>query len=723
MSYQQPDNSSPLTIDAVLQEISKLTTNKAATPAERKQRIVKELASAIGGLDRSDHALVIESLRRADANFTKSDATTFVAGCVADAKRRAKEQQRQRAERARANLLTERASKGKRSIDVGNRQLSDICADAMQALIDDNGDQPSTFVRGGALVRIGQDERDHISIQEYGTGSLLSKLSTVADWETVTIDGEGNPKTQAVFPPKDAITAILGAGSWPGMPPLAGIVNSPIYAKDGELHSQPGYNPNTRLHYTGGVKVGDTRPTEENIKSAKDLLLNEMLGDFAFKDDASKAHTLAYLLLPFVRDMIHGATPVYVVDSPSPGTGKGLLLNACAYLALGHDASTMAAAKDDEEWRKRITTSLMRGATHLIIDNVNHPLDSGVLASALTQPVWEDRTLGVNRDVRIPIRTVWGLTANNVQMSQELTRRALWIRLDANSEKPWERTEFKHPNLMQWVRENRDQLVTAALTLIQAWIEAGQPAFKGRAKGSYESWAAVMGGILQTETLGIPGFLDNESELYERVTSKADMLSDFVKAWWDKYGSEATSAYSLFQLASFADSEAGNKLGNWHNLLGELLGSGNQRARQIRLGRVLGEQQDKIISGYKILHAKTANGMKYWELQPVEYKVEYKESYSTNDTGDLQERKNGSVEYVEYVEYKTDPRACREKNIFLASEEKIKRVSTCGPGSNDSTYSTNGHEKDAPTGGSESVEYNDSYSTYSTETEVHTWTL
>lgn len=718
-----------LTVDEVTQAIGDIATDKALQPADRKRRIIKELAFAVGSLERSDHALVIESLERADANFAKTDAKAWVAGCVADAKARRKEQERQRKEEARQNLLTVRAAKGKRSIDVGNRQLSDIVGDAMQALIEDNGEHPKTFVRGGALVRIGKDEREHVSIQEYGTGALLAKLADVADWETVSTDADGNPKTQAVFPPRDAIAALLGAPEWPGIPPLAGIVSSPIFAKDGELHSQPGYNPNTRLFYTGGVKVGHVKPTPENVAWAKDLILNELLGDFAFKDEASRAHTVAYLLSPFVRDMIHGATPIHVVDSPSPGTGKGLLLNACAYLALGHDASTMAAAKDDDEWRKRLTTSFMRGATHLVIDNVNHTLDSGVLASALTQPVWEDRTLGSNRDVRIPIRTVWGLTANNVQMSQELTRRSVWIRLDANSERPWERTEFRHPNLMAWVRANRDHLVTAALTLVEAWIGAERPAYQGRAKGSYESWAAVIGGILQT--VGIGGFLDNEHELYERVTSKADMLSDFVKAWWEKFGSEATSAYSLFQLASFADSDAENQLSDWRNLLGELLGSGNQRARQIRLGRVLGEHQDKIVSGYKILHAKTANGMKYWELQPVEYKVEYKDSYSTNDNGSSQERKNDSVEYVEYVEYKIDPHACKEKNIFLTSngsnsnnlKNEKKNVSTCEPRSKDSTYSTNGHEKSASTGGSESVEYKNAYSTYSTETEVTTWTL
>jgi hypothetical protein len=106
--------------------------------------------------------------------------------------------------------LTVRAAKNKYSIDTGNRQLSDIVGDALQAIRDDNGTSPTTFVRGGILSRIAKDERGFYAIQEFGTGSLLAKLADVADWETVSLDENGDPKTKAVFPPRDVIAAILG---------------------------------------------------------------------------------------------------------------------------------------------------------------------------------------------------------------------------------------------------------------------------------------------------------------------------------------------------------------------------------------------------------------------------------------------------------------------------------------------------------------------------------
>lgn len=614
------------TIDDVLTAIKTIADNGELKPTDRQKQIVRGLAAAIGDINRSHHTEIVTALEQANAGFTQTAAKEFVRGCVADAKKRNKTVERQRKEAARQNLLAVRAKKGKASIDVGNRQLSDIADEALQVLVSSNASDPTVFVRGGALARIVQDERSHYGIQEFSGGALMGKLAAVADWETVGLDDNGNPQSRDVFPPRDVVNTIITAGEWPGMPALTGVVNAPVFSRNGELHDQPGYNAATRLYYTGGVKVGDTTPTPENIERSKDLILENLLIDFPFKDEASKAHAVGYLLAPFVRDLVDGPTPVHTVDSPTAGTGKGKLLNACAFPFLGHDVSTMAAAKEDDEWRKRITTSLMSGSTHLVIDNVNHELDSGSLASAFTQPVWEDRTLGSNREVKIPIRTVWGITANNIQMSQELARRCIWIRLDANVEKPWERSEFKHKNLIGWARANRDQLATAAITFIRAWVDQGMPLYDKRTKGSYEAWAGIIGGIL--EAVGIPGFLENETELYDRVVSTNDLMIDFVKAWWEKQQwlerkhhidaktEICLSSQELFKLASYRDFDRDDDDGGeWHNLLGDMLTSPKQKGRQTQLGKILDAHIDKVVAGYKIKLAKTANGSKFWILQ------------------------------------------------------------------------------------------------------------
>lgn len=572
-----------------------------------KGQIIQTLSQDIGALEKSQHLLVIDAL--GSVGFTKGEARQFVAACAADARAR------QRAERDAAAYAQRREN----AIQVNDRQLSDVVSDTLDALQASN-DDPTLFVRGGVLVRVVADENGQKVISEVDNAAMLGILSDVACWQAITETDKGE-RARDVYPPREVITAILGRGSW-SFPGLLGIVSAPTVGKDGTIHADQGYSPKTRLYFTGGIELGDTRPLPNNVEWAKSLILDDLLIDFPFRDDASKAHAVSYMITPFVRDLIDGPTPPHMVDAPSAGTGKGLLINACAMAFLGHDAPSMPSAKDDDEWRKRITTALMAGNTHLVIDNVNTELDSGSLASAWTQPVWHDRTLGSNRQVSIPIRTLWAITANNVKMSQELARRCLWIRIDANSEKPWMRTGFKHDNLIAWAKEHRADLVTAVFILINAWLEAGRPLYYERVKGSYEVWARVVGGILQT--VGIPGFLENEDELYQNVVSRDDTLTDFVKHWIVKQQKKladgfegALSAGELFKLASISDNDVYNQSGEYLDLLGDLLGAGNERSRKTRLGFILNEHRDKVIAGHKIKYDKSINGMKYWRLQPM----------------------------------------------------------------------------------------------------------
>src|ERR1700722_10933368 len=107
------------------------------------------------------------------------------------------------------------------------------------------------------------------------------------------------------------------------------------------------------------------------------------------------------------------------------------------------------------------------------------------------------------------------MTGNNVQLSRELARRTLWSRLEPNSEKPWERKseEFKHYPLAEWVRQNRGQLIWAALTLIQNWIAQGKKPGT-RTLGSFENFSRVIGGVL--DAAGIGGFLQKVSNFFDR---------------------------------------------------------------------------------------------------------------------------------------------------------------------------------------------------------------
>jgi len=625
--YHAPEDDVTLDLDDVIDGLHAIRDNDELTDRQRNAKVIKDFSLPISNLEQHYHVEIEALLFDKRFGFTKTEAKQFIKSCVSLRKKREKEAEKIRQFEAHQRRVQISAALTSRfdghEIQTNNRQIKEVGDQALAAIIAKNAkkpDQPIIYIKGGMLARVAKDEDDLHVIQTATTGSIYVALGDVARWINIR-DGINGEEKFDVFPPQAVAQYLYNCPDWPGIPAIESVVNTPVFGKNGVFHTTVGYNPKTRLYYTGGVELGDTTPTTENIEAAKNLIIGDMLLDFPFKDDASHAHAIAYMLLPFVRQMIDGPTPLHMIESPTPGTGKGKLVNACAYVALGHDAPTMSELEDDAEWRKALTSFLMTGKTHLCIDNVNHGIDSGVLANALTQPYWSDRVLGANREISIKINAIWSATGNNVPISEEIARRCVLTRLDANVERPWERTGFKHDNLMEWVRSNRNELVTACCTLVRAWLEKGRPRFSGKAKGSYESWTNVMGGIL--EAVDITGFLQNENEMFNKTINANELMADFVKAWWDKYHQDAitedcsVSSSQLFRLASYSDDDAENRTGDWNNLLGDLLGTGKQRARQTKLGIILREMSDKVIGHYKICQGKINQGQRHYILQKV----------------------------------------------------------------------------------------------------------
>ena len=267
-------------------------------------------------------------------------------------------------------------------------------------------------------------------------------------------------------------------------PQLERIVEMPVFGADGTLLRTHGYHSATRIFLATEPGISTptvmTTPTDDDVRCSLAMLRYEFISDFPFVSPSDQAHALALSLLPFARDLISGPTPLHLIEAPCSGTGKGLLAETLLGVAHGTQVTIMPQARDDEEWRKRLTACYREGRPVILVDNLTRPLESGVLAAALTANMWEDRLLGKSETVRIPIRAIHIATANNPLLSTEMVRRSIRIRLDSNSERPWLRSGFKHSNLKVWVQEQRPRLMRSVLTLIQNWVVRGKPPCSGK---------------------------------------------------------------------------------------------------------------------------------------------------------------------------------------------------------------------------------------------------
>jgi len=415
------------------------------------------------------------------------------------------------------------------TIVVNNRQLPEVTAEAIEALAAHN-DPPEIFVRAGRLVRVREDENGTPEIQPMDDPHVKGRLARVANYVRTTEKGETK-----VIPPDWLVKDVGQLPYWP-FPSLEAVVEAPIMRPDGTIFDTPGYDPETRLYYRPGkgFEVGQipTTPTQTDTQAAI-RLLDEAVGEFPYEDGASAANVLALMLTPLVRQAVSGPVPLALIDKPQAGTGGSLLAETIAVIGSGRTAEMLGAPRDEEEWRKQITAKLAAGATMITVDNVEGSLYAPSLARALTARTWTDRVLGRSETVTVSQRATWIATGNNIQLRGDLPRRCIWIRLDARESRPWQRENFRHPDLLGWVTKNRSRLVHALLTLARAWFAAGRPKAPNLPRlGSFEGWAETVGGMVAFA--GIPDFLGNLAELYDKADAGGLEWETFLYTWWEE---------------------------------------------------------------------------------------------------------------------------------------------------------------------------------------------
>jgi len=242
-------------------------------------------------------------------------------------------------------------------------------------------------------------------------------------------------------------------------------------------------------------------------------LIDQVIGEFPFADQASKANAVAAMLTPIIRPAVDAPTPMGLIDAPEAGTGKSLLADVISIIATGRPSEMFSAPRDDDEWRKQITTALMTGASVVVIDNVTRRLDNGDLCRALTATLYADREFRTHHKLSLPVKSTFIATGNNIQLGGDMPRRCYWVRLDAKRSRPFLRAGFKIEDLKAWVTEHRGELLAALLTLARAWYAVGRPKAALPPLGSYEVWSVTLGGILAYA--GVEGFLGNSGELYQ----------------------------------------------------------------------------------------------------------------------------------------------------------------------------------------------------------------
>lgn len=260
---------------------------------------------------------------------------------------------------------------------------------------------------------------------------------------------------------------------WMGLREVKNVHALPVVRADGSLAGE-GYDPQTRLLIRyDGVKFGQIGTTRAEAEQAAAMLL-DIFAEFPFESEDDRAVAVALVITACIRRVL-ALCPGTLVDSPSSGIGKGLVINVASLVATGNIVEPQPQPKDEDELTKLLFSALRDGAHHIAFDNVSGKFGGEAYDMLMTSEVFKGRVLGKSQVQTVPAAALVTISGRNVAFRGDAAGRTLRCRLVTESEQPDKGRTFKYQPLEAHVQANRGALVAACLTIVRAYLLAGRP--------------------------------------------------------------------------------------------------------------------------------------------------------------------------------------------------------------------------------------------------------
>ena len=497
------------------------------------------------------------------------------------------------------------------------------------------------YQRSGELVAVDRDPDPRKGAQAtpgsphirgVGHHRLRVILATRGDWRRRKTSGEEVIEVPT-DPPRDVVDSLREAGEWRSVRPLIGVTETPTMRADGSVLDVAGYDPATGIVLSppAGLLFPRLGPCDRADVRRAVYALSEVVADFPFGGPAHRAVALAAMLTAVGRFGIEGPTPLFLLDAHTPGAGKGLLADIVAVLCTGRRAPVLAI-RDDTETEKRITAHLCSGKRVVLLDNVSGTLGGPALDAALTADVWSGRVLGQSTLVEVPNRATWIATGNNVAIRGDLARRTLRCYLDVETERPEERRDFAHADLVGYVRAHRGRLVAACLTILRGYVVAGRPPVGVSPMGSFGEWSRSVRSALIWAGLVDP--CETMVEIRQGADRDLDAWSTVLSAWWTLHGSRSMTVPDIVEdlgrqvFDSVDDPDTIEARKALKEALVELAGGRTGDLNPRRVGWILARYRSRIVDGRRLMRGAKGKSGRKWEVR----EISAKKSSTNNET-------------------------------------------------------------------------------------------
>ncbi len=465
---------------------------------------------------------------------------------------------------------------GRRSIELpgDNRLLSEFASDVGDAL-----SQADIFYRGGSAFTIDPDARclrlvtpDYLrtwtekhlccyrikKVGDSGTTVQIRRTMTLGDADGVLASPQFLEQLQPITRVNPVSMPVLRASGWLEL--LA-----------------PGYDTESRTF----TCLDGPAVVAADLDFATSTL-NDLLREFCWADgERSKAVALSAMLTVYGAQLLpeKSLRPAFIIVANSEGAGK-TLLTKCATVPVLGSVPTGSRARDDDEMRKLLLSTVIEGRHVLLLDNCKGHLSSESLEAFLSCQNYSGRVLGQNRSFTGENNVVVFITGNGMTLSPDMRRRSLFVELHLDVERAEDR-EFKSRLEVPQLLEKRTDILSSMWTLTKSWFDAMRPP-PSRSHSAFPDWADIIGGIVEFSGLGCP--LEPPAESLSPDTDGADMRA-LVRAIGD---GSPLGTKDFNELVTMAQT---------HGLFERLVGSEGQLDAKARssFGRLLQRYDRRLI--------------------------------------------------------------------------------------------------------------------------------
>ncbi|MEZ5492009.1 MAG: hypothetical protein R3F50_17115 [Gammaproteobacteria bacterium] len=469
-------------------------------------------------------------------------------------------------------------------------------------------EQGNYYQRSGRIVTLQPNPNTReMEMAQVSEERLTLALSRSAEWLRLIKSGKEDIWV-SIDPAPKYVKALHRCGHYRHLPVLKGVSYQPFFRDDLSLVCSSGYDNASQMYgaFDPAEFAIPENPSEEDARLALEKLTG-LLDEFEFSTEIDRAGALCAILTAVIRPGLPSA-PMFHVMAHVPGSGKSYLCALISALASAAPGQPTSYPDNDNECSKQLLALLLSAPPVVEFDNVTTDLYAHKsLCSALTSGYTTGRVLGKSETASVSTRALFLSSGNNVGPVKDMMRRCLTIGLSCKGEHPAQR-EFKNPNLLRELKGRRGFYVSAALTVIRAWIAAGKPGQGIRNLAGYEEWSSLCRQPLvwlectdPVENMFLNMHQDPEKELLAKLLN---LLSDIA-------GDRAMKVKELLEFAKTSGSQAKEL----SELLEEIAIDDRGNISSRRLGRWIARQEGRTVSNKYLVRTTTNGPVASWAVR------------------------------------------------------------------------------------------------------------